>query len=321
MGFRTFFAWWLPDAMLSISAASATLVVSMLFAFAEARSGFCEEAFVPYQVTEDVVYGHKDGLALTLDVLEPTEKPNHIGLILISSGSWNSRKSDVHEEEESRRQKDHWTQGLLKGGFTLFVVRHGSSPRYTVTEMTPDIQRSIRFVRANAARFSINPDQIGITSGSSGGHLALMAATQGDDGKQDSKDPIERVSSRTQAVVAWFPPTDFINWMGPNSYTLVSLTRPDLFERMLGKVNNLEEQLRAISPINFVSADSPPLLLIHGDADKTVPLHQSKLMKTKYEELGLKVKLVVQAGGGHSSWPGVMDQYPEIWSWFKNHLQ
>ena len=47
----------------------------------------------------------------------------------------------------------------------------------------------------------------------------------------------------------------------------------------------------------------------------------SKLMKTKYEELGLKVKLVVQPGGGHSSWPGVMDQYPEIWTWFKTHLQ
>ncbi len=172
--------------MLSISAASATLAISMLFASVGARIGFCEEPFIPYQVTEDVVYGHKDGLALTLDVLEPTEKPNHIGLILISSGSWNSRKSDV---------------------------------------------------RANAARFGINPDQIGITSGSSGGHLALMAATQGDDGKQDSKDPIERISSRTHAVVAWFPPTDFINWMGPNS------------------------------------------------------------------------------------WPGVMDQYPEIWTWFKTHLQ
>lgn len=98
MGFRTFFAWWLPDAILSISAASATLAISMLFASVGARIGFCEEPFIPYQVTEDVVYGHKDGLALTLDVLEPTEKPNHIGLILISSGSWNSRKSDVHDE-------------------------------------------------------------------------------------------------------------------------------------------------------------------------------------------------------------------------------
>ena len=130
---------------------------------------------------------------MTLDILEPTEKSNHIGLILVSSGSWNSRKSDIVEEEENRRQKDHWTQGLLKGGFTLFVVRHGSSPRYSVPEMTPDILRSVRFVRANAARFSINPDRIGITSGSSGGHLALMAATQGDDGNPDSKDPIAPV--------------------------------------------------------------------------------------------------------------------------------
>lgn len=309
MGKQFFVKSLLPYAMCAI----ALLAVSV--------AGFCNDEVVPYQVTDDVVYGHKDGLALTLDILEPTEKSNHIGLILVSSGSWNSRKSDIVEEEENRRQKDHWTQGLLKGGFTLFVVRHGSSPRYAVPEMTPDILRSVRFVRANAARFSINADRIGITSGSSGGHLALMAATQGDDGNPDAKDPIERVSSRTQAIVAWFPPTDLINWIGPNSYTLIALTRPDLFERMLGKINDLEVQLREISPINFVSQVAPPLLLIHGDADKTVPLHQSKLMKAKYEELGLKVKLVIQPGGGHSSWSGVMDQYPEVWDWFVTHLQ
>jgi sulfatase modifying factor 1 len=280
-----------------------------------------EEVPFPYRVTEDVVYGHKDGLALTLDVLEPLKNANGLGLVLVSSGSWNSRKSDILEEEESRRQTDHWTQGLLKGGFTLFVVRHGSSPRYTVPEMVPDILRSVRFVRANAARYQVDPLRLGITSGSSGGHLALMAAMKWDDGTPQSKDPIERVSSRTQAVVAWFAPTDFINWMGPKTYAFIALTRPELFERILGKVNDLEPQLKEISPIYFVNKDSPPLLLIHGDADKTVPLHQSKLMQTKYEELGLKSKLLVHPGGGHSGWPGVMDQYPAVWDWFHTHLK
>jgi len=278
------------------------------------------ETPVGYHATEDVVYGHKDGLALTLDVIEPLSDRKGLGLILVSSGSWNSRKSNVLADEENRRQNDHWMQGLLKGGFTLFVVRHGSAPRYTVSEMTPDIIRSVRFVRANAERFKVNPAALGITSGSSGGHLSLMAAMKGDDGDATAKDPIERVSSRTQAVVAWFPPTDLVNWKIAKGYAMIELTRPGFFEKVLGKVTDLEPQLRDISPIYFVNEKAPPLLLIHGDADKTVPLQQSEILKKKYEDLGLTVNLIVHPGGGHSSWPGVMAQYPAIWKWFDKHL-
>ncbi len=280
-----------------------------------------EDSFVAYHAIEDVVYGHKDGLALTLDVIDPIAGRNGKGLIVVSSGSWISRKSDNLDEEEDRRKHDHWIQGLLKGGFTLFVVRHCSSPRYTVPEMMPDILRSIRFVRAHAEKYQVDPVNLGITSGSSGGHLALMAATHGDQGHAEATDPIERISSRTQAVVAWFAPTDMVNWNGPNGYTLLAIARPDLFARMFGEVNDLSRQLQEISPIYFVDKESPPLLLIHGDADKTVPLQQSTAMKAKYEELGLEVKLIVQPGGGHSSWPGIIDQYPEVWAWFQSHLK
>jgi acetyl esterase/lipase len=280
-----------------------------------------DETPLDYQAIEDVVYGHKDGLALTLDVLEPQSDRTGLGLILVSSGSWNSKKSDILAEEEDRRKNDHWVQGLLKGGFTVFVVRHGSSPRYHVPDMTPDIIRSVRFVRANAERFNIDADNLGITSGSSGGHLSLMAAMKGDDGIADSKDPIERVSSRTQAIVAWFPPTDLVNWSIPKGYAMIELSRPGFFERVLGKVTDLEPQLREISPLYSATKDAPPLLLIHGDADKTVPLQQSEVMKKKYEELGLTVELIVHPGGGHSSWPGIMDQYPVVWDWFNEHLK
>ncbi len=276
---------------------------------------------VAYRCVEDVVYGHKDGMALTLDVIEPVDGKNHTGLILVSSGSWNSRKSDILQEEEDRRQKDHWVQGLLRGGYTVFVVRHGSSPKYHVPEMTPDILRSIRFVRMHAERYDIDGTQLGITSGSSGGHLSLMAALQGNDGKSDSKDPVERVSSRVQAVVAWFPPTDLVNWNAPKGYTLIELARPGFFERVLGKVTDLETQLKEISPINYVTKEAPPLLLLHGDADKTVPLQQSKIMLDKYKEFDRPVQLIIQPGGGHSSWPGIMEQYPHVWKWFQTHLK
>ena len=276
---------------------------------------------VPYRATEDIVYGHKDGLALTLDIIEPEANPKGIGLILVSSGSWNSRKSNILEEEESRRKHDHWMQGLIRGGFTLFVVRHGSSPRYAVPEMIPDMNRSVRFVRSIARKYSVDPNRLGITSGSSGGHLSLMAAYTGDDGNPESKDPIERISSKVQCVVAWFPPTDLVNWGMPKGYAVIELARPGFFKRVLGDVKDVEAQLKEISPIYLVKPDSPPLLLIHGDSDKTVPLQQSQILKEKYEQLGLPVKLVVQPGGGHSSWPGIMEQYPIVWDWFDKYLK
>ena len=276
---------------------------------------------VPDRVVHDVVYGYKDGLALTLDVLTPVEKAKGIGVILVSSGGWRSDKSNVAEENESRKKREHWIQGLLRGGYTIFLMRHGSGTRYHVPEMVDDIRRGVRFVRAHAAEYGVDPNHIGITSGSSGGHLSLMVGMTGDDGNPDSKDPIERVSSRTQAVVAWFPPTDLINWGKEGGYKNIEKLRPNLFKELFGEIKDVEAQLKSISPIEFVSPDDPPVLLIHGDRDITVPLQQSQIFKVKYEGANLPVKLIVHPKGGHTYWPGIMDDYPAVWEWFDKYLK
>ncbi len=296
------------------------VVLSFATACAEEKENTSGLTFTKYKIVEDLVYGHKDGLALTLDVVTPIKNAKGIGLILVSSGSWRSGKSDIAEENARIRDEDHWGQGLLAGGFTLFVVRHGSSPRYFVPEMIKDINRSVRYVRTIAKRYGVDPNQLGITSGSSGAHLSLMAALTGDDGNVDSQDPVLRVSSRVQCVVAWFPPTDMVNWGKKNGYKTIQVVRPDLFRGMFGEINDLEEQLREVSPIYFVTEQSPPLLLIHGDSDKTVPLQQSTALQAKYEELGLPVKLIVEPGGGHSYWPGIVSEYEEVWKWFDKNL-
>ncbi len=275
---------------------------------------------IKFRAVEDVVYGHKDGLALTLDVMIPETRPKNIGVILIVSGSWKSRKSDIAADEEALRRQ-HWAQGLLNGGFTLFLVRHGSTPRYAVPEMIGDIKRAVRFVRLHAKEYNVNPNSLGIVGGSSGGHLALMAALTGDDGKADAKDPVERVSSRVQAIMAWFPPADMVNWGGENGYKMLEKLRPTLFQDMFGKITDLESQLKSISPIYHVQPDAPPLFLVHGDADKTVPLQQSQILKARYEELKRPVHLTVQPGGPHTYWPGIEQNYPAIWEWFNRYLK
>lgn len=276
-----------------------------------------ESLVVPYTSIEDVVYGQKEGMGLTLDVLQPEQNRNNLGIVLISSGSWKSSKSNIPEEVAEMR-RDHWAMGLLHGGFTVFVVRHGSGPRFYVPEMVEDIRRSVRFVRLKASEYSIDPDRIGITSGSSGGHLALMVGLTGDDGHPDSKDPVERVGSRVHAIVSWFPPTDLINWEKADGYENIESARPGFFERIFGSVTDLKEQLKSISPIYHVTPDDPPLLLIHGTDDKTVPLQQSEILKSKYEEVGLPVKLIIQPGGGHSYWDGIEKQYTDVAEWFTN---
>ena len=279
-----------------------------------------DKDFASYNAVEDVVYGQKEGMGLTLDVLTPEKNAKGIGIVLVSSGSWKSGKSNVMDDE-TRKRKDHWVQGLLKGGYTLFVVRHGSSPRFFVPEMVEDVRRAVRFVRMNAQKYNIDPTHLGITSGSSGAHLSLMVALTADDGKPEAKDQLDRISSRLQAIVAWFPPTDLINWGAPNGYKLIEGVRPGFFQQVLGKVTDLEPQLKGISPIYQLTKDAPPLYLIHGDADKTVPLQQSKILKAKYEEVGVPVDLVIKEGGGHTYWPGIADNYPAVWSWFDRYLK
>ncbi len=97
-------------------------------------------------------------------------------------------------------------------GFTTFVVVHGTQPRFHVHEIVADLQRSVRFVRAYAAKFGIDPDKIGVTGSSAGGHLSLMLGTRVLPANPKSKDPVERVSSAVNAVACYYPPVDFLSW-------------------------------------------------------------------------------------------------------------
>ena len=273
-----------------------------------------------FDIIEDVVYGNKDGLGLTMDVLIPKQSPKGIGIVLVSSGGWRSAKSNNPAEEVFKRKNEHWVQGLLKGGYTLFVARHGSLPRYHVPEMIEDIRRSVRYVRHHANKYHVDPTKIGITSGSSGGHLSLMVGLTGDDGNPKSRDPIEKESSRVQAIVAWFPPTDLVNFGEANGYQKINAARPGFLQSIFREVTDIEQQLKSISPIEMISPDDPPVLLIHGDKDATVPLQQSEIFRDRYAAAGRPVKLIVHPGGGHTFWIGIMNDYPAVWDWFDSQM-
>jgi len=262
---------------------------------------------------EDVVYGRKFGTALTLDAFRP-DKANGCAILFMVSGGFFSSHDAINPV---------FYRALLDRGYTVFAVVHGSQPRFFIPEIEQDIHRAVRFVRHNAAQFEINPDKLGITGASAGGHLSLTMATQGRPGNTDAKDPVDRESSAVQAVACFFPPTDFLNWGKPGEdgvgYGPTAQFKPAFGPRS-DTPEGREVLGKEISPINYVTAKMPPTLIIHGDADRLVPIYQAEIFKKRCEELGAPFKLIVREGKDHG-WQEMADDMKIFADWFDEHLR
>jgi dipeptidyl aminopeptidase/acylaminoacyl peptidase len=275
--------------------------------------------------TRDVIYGRKAGLALTMDVIAPRVKANGLGVIFVVSGGWRSHPGAIRPEMYAP---------FYQRGYTVFAVVHGTQPKFTVPEIIEDIHRAVRFVRYHAKDYRIDADHLGITGGSAGGHLSLMIGTAGTAGDAKAKDPVERVSSRVQAVACFFPPTDFLNW-GKEGAVLdykhidrrfkaaIDFQVLEAEERIFQRVTDekkIHDLLRAISPIYHASREDAPTLIIHGDKDKLVPLQQSECMVAKLKETGVPAKLIVKKDNGHG-WITILKDTETLADWFDRYLK
>ena len=294
----------------------ATILVFVIFLNKSAR---CDE---PIRRTEDVIYGRKSGMALTLDVFQPA-KPNGAGLLFLVNGGWLSSKSTPLMV--TIRPEDY--RVFLERGYTMFAVVTSSQPKFTVSEEIEDVLRAVRFVRRNSVQYGVNPGRLGVLGASSGGHLTLSIATRGGLGTSDSTDPVERESSADQAAASFFPPTDFLNYGAPgiNGAGAGPLAPLKVAFGPLALTPEGREQLgREISPINFVTAELPPTLIIHGDRDEVVPLQQSESFVAKARSTGAaNVELIVRAGKGHGRgdfWKSSED-ITDFADWFDRHLK
>jgi acetyl esterase/lipase len=266
-----------------------------------------------FKRTEDVIYGRKFGTALTLDVLQP-HPANGVGILLMVSGGWFSSHEAINA---------NYIRPLLNRGYTVFAVVHGSQPKFTITEIEPDIHRAVRFIRHNAARYGVDPDRLGITGGSAGGHLSLTMGTQGGSGDAGAKDPVDRESSAVQCVACLFPPTDFLNYSKPGEDAVgVGILKP--FKAAFGPRADTEEERqklgREISPIYFVHSNMPPILIIHGNADTLVPIYQSETFVKRCEAMGSTARLVVREGKTHG-WADMSKDLELFADWFDEHLR
>ncbi len=267
----------------------------------------------PFTRIEDVIYGRKSGTALTLDVFQPA-KPNGFGIVLMVSGGWFSSHEAINPAN---------FQPLLNRGYAVFAVVHGSQPKFTITEIVPDIHRAIRFIRHHAAKYGVDPNKLGITGGSAGGHLSLTMAVQGTPGDPNAKNPVDRESSVVQCVACFFPPTDFLNYGQPGEDAVGVGTLKDFKSGFGPRSDTAEERQklgRDISPIYFVHSNQPPVLIIHGDADKLVPIYQAEKFVERSQAAGATAKLIVRAGKVHG-WPEMIKDEEIFADWFDEHLR
>jgi len=228
-------------------------------------------------IQADVVYGHKDGMALFYDVFKP-QKPNGSAVLYMVSGGWFSRW------QAPERRVDGFQQ-LLDRGITVIAVHHGSAPRFKVPEAVADVRRAVRHVRANAAALGVDANRLGVWGGSAGGHLSLMLGLASDAGNPQAEDPIERVANNVKVVVAYYPPVDLRRMTGPS----------ERFPAL-----DFDNKLAAgISPLLFVDQADPPTLIIHGTADTLVPIASGRSIYDALKQAGVVTEFIPIEGGDH----------------------
>ncbi len=247
---------------------------------------------------KNVAYDDADK-AQTLDVYQTkSEKPAPV-MVYIHGGGWRGG---------SKNHIPGWLkQGVEQGLFSVVAVEY----RFTDVDPHPaqvnDCVRAIQFVRLNAEKWNLNPNRIGVTGGSAGGHLTLWVALHDDAANPKSEDPVERESSRVNCAISFAGPTD---------WSLLSEMehKHPAYRQLLGYAPRTpaDEMKQAakedVSPISFVSKDDPPVMQVHGDHDDIVPIEHAKRMDQKLQEADVKSELLIIPGGNH----GVAGAGPQV---------
>jgi acetyl esterase/lipase len=270
--------------------------------------------------TDDVIYGRKFGMCLTLDVFTPKKDANGLGVIYCVSSGWMSDKRDIPE---------HLIAPFTARGFTVFAALHSSNPKFAVNEIVYDMHRAVRFVRHRAKQYRVDPDKLGIVGHSSGGQLALMQAFAPEEGDKTAADPVDRESSKVAMASAFSAPTDFLNWgkegdLALGNPKLPGLYAPFQFAKLVRETLSFEVERdekrrleigRSLSPVTRATKTAPPVLLVHGAKDNAVPPQQSERLAARLKELGVPHEHIVKKDAGHN-WAEMDNDMAAAAEWF-----
>jgi acetyl esterase/lipase len=277
------------------------------------------------RVDKNVIYGMHSGLALLLDVHQPGQ-PNGYGVIFVNGNAWQSSLAYGGASLKDNETPE-WIPALLRGGYTVFNINHRTTPRFHFPAPVEDVQRAVRFVRHNARRFGIDPARIAGVGGSSGGHLIGLVAMLDAPGIADDGDPVNREPATLQCLVLRSAPADLTRMVGSSTIATAAVVT---FVGRLPTPNADDQKIfRAASPIAQVSPTAPATLLVHGDADDTVPYQQSVAFEAALVAAKVPVRVIRVPAGLHNWDFGARgtphSQFPEILTqivgWLDQHLK
>ena len=228
-------------------------------------------------VTHGVEYGRAGSEALTLDASVPEGAGPFSAVIIVHGGGWMS--------DDTAANVVPLLAPLSRAGFAWFAVRYRLAPAHPWPACVEDVETAIRWVKAHAAEYHVDPQRIALLGESAGGQIVQMAAVRATE------------ATRLAALVAIYAPcdcaSDSVRRGGPSKS----------MQALLGVGEKLdveaEEKIRAVSPLNFVNTRLPPCLVIHGTADKSVPYDQSLLWQARLRSFGITCDLITVPDAPH----------------------
>ena len=234
------------------------------------------------EVKRDIVYATYGDRSLRLDLYTPKSKPAGPipGIVVIRGGGWKAGDKNAFAPIAA---------GLADRGFAAACIEYRVLPDVTLPEVVNDAKAAVRWMRADGKQYGIDTDAIGAIGGSAGGHLVALLGTSYKAADLEGPGGHTGVSSRIQAAVPMAPVVDF---------EAFSQGRPQAFEMFKGK----PELAKRLSPTTYLDKDSAPMLLIHGNADQSVPMAQSKLMQERAKKAGVAADFTMIKGAPHAFW-------------------
>lgn len=261
------------------------------------------------RVVRDIVFaraGHKD-LLLDLYLPEGAEAPLPL-IVWIHGGAWSTGS-----------KKDAPAARMTQRGYAVASISYRLSHEAIFPAQIHDCKASVRWLRANAQRYNLDPDRFGAWGPSAGGHLVALLGTSGGVAELEGDEGNLGHSSRVQAVCDYFGPTDLLAMR--NFPCRIDRDDPDCPEARLigGGLAENPDQVRLANPITYVTPGDPPFLIVHGDQDDVVPINQSELLYQALKRSGVEVTFHTIEGAGHGF--GDSDPAELVDAFFDRHLK
>jgi acetyl esterase/lipase len=263
------------------------------------------------KVVRDLEYSRAGDKKLLLDLYLPKEAKGPLPIIVgIHGGAWSAGSKAMGQGS--------W---LARHGYAVAVINYRLSGVAIFPAQIEDCKAAVRWLRANAKKYGLDAERVGVTGHSAGGHLTSLLATTGDV-KEFDKGPNLKFSSRVQAAVPMSGPTDFLQMdaHAPKGAFLKHDPPSSPESRLIGgAIQKNKAKVAKANPITYVTKDDPPFLIIHGDADPIVPAHQAKILHEALKKAGVETQLYLVKGAGHGV--GGRDVNERIVAFFDKHLK